>query len=597
MRLFNCRSNNFYKYATFPKTMKAKMNEYLNDSKTKQWGDGQKIDDTGELKKTLLVYGDFDRLSLEAVKSFHRYRDVEKYAQRWLGPRQSILLYQLADLSDTDLLEEIFRKVSPEEVANNADTYRNFVVFTMITLDSTLHKASDFSKALHACADLIGTVVDAYKDEILDEPEAFKYQVYGSFSSSELVIVWSANQYTDALQMTNLLRDVSFQLKGCKDKGFELKELRPFSSFYSVVAQEKPRKQDGEVGKEIKGDAELRFVFQEGDSSSEDRRKFPKRFLDKLKEKIKLSEDEISTISLYPSVGEYDYCMRMPAKYLCSPYNNIFRRNGLLHWDNSAFKDIIATTHVQLYYVHDGLEADNLPKNVPLSIISPSDIQHMDDADMVIKLDAIKDQTYHGKNSAEIIQNSYLKKYRKNGLRDFIKECFPKTDGLCDTLDLLFSDYVNNCSNLTNPSWANDLTTQFSEMLDYIATQLIVCFSKNSIRDKVNVFRRIKQISSVFIQMIYHISQSRRTIFIVPSCHIRYMGQYDMILHAYYGLEKYLLKLAYKLPHDDLQPTLVPIFTIDVIPEIRTDMYKVTYHFDDERKTSAIFELTCRFQL
>ena len=75
------------------------------------------------------------------------------------------------------------------------------------------------------------------------------------------------------------------------------------------------------------------------------------------------------------------------------------------------------------------------------------------------------------------------------------------------------------------------------------------------------------------------------------------MGQYDMILHAYYGLEKYLLKLAYKLPHDDLQPTLVPIFTIDVIPEIRTDMYKVTYHFDDERKTSAIFELTCRFQL
>lgn len=51
--------------------------------------------------------------------------------------------------------------------------------------------------------------------------------------------------------------------------------------------------------------------------------------------------------------------------------------------------------------------------------------------------------------------------------------------------------------------------------------------------------------------MIYHIAQSRRTVFVVPSCHLRYMDQYDLILHAYYGWEKYLLDMAYSNPGPD----------------------------------------------
>ena len=53
---------NFYKYATFPQTLKESMRDYIANNKI----DNKGIDSDGNgddaLKKTLLVYGDFDRL-------------------------------------------------------------------------------------------------------------------------------------------------------------------------------------------------------------------------------------------------------------------------------------------------------------------------------------------------------------------------------------------------------------------------------------------------------------------------------------------------------------------------------------------------------
>lgn len=51
------------------------------------------------------------------------------------------------------------------------------------------------------------------------------------------------------------------------------------------------------------------------------------------------------------------------------------------------------------------------------------------------------------------------------------------------------------------------------------------------------------------------------------------MGQFDMILHAYYGLEKRFLELAYKNNRND-QSNLTPLFNIDFVPDIKTKMYK-----------------------
>lgn len=569
---------NFYKYATFPQTLKESMRDYIANNKI----DNKGIDSDGNgddaLKKTLLVYGDFDRLSIKSVSKFERYRDVEKYAQKWLGPRQSILLYQLEDMEEPDLISKIFDKT-------NIMPYRNFVVFTMVTLNPTLHNCSDFGSILGECIKLIHTQVNAQKnDNFLIEPDEFDFEVYGSFSSSELVIVWSANQYHDAICMTNMLRDAHFK---CVAGQYE--PYKPFMSFYSVVAQEKAPEGTAGSGIDIQGEAELRLIFQECVSSADVKNQFLNNFKEVAAQSLGTKADQIQE---YPTVGEYDLCLRFPAKYLCNPYLHIFRRGGPLHWDNENISKAISTTHVQLYY--------EISNNLCLTSleISKDDmdaIQHREIRLLTEELKHITNQVYGDNSLKESVpdgaSSKILEQYRRVGLRKIIKDIFPKSDGLCDTLDLLFSDYVNNCSNLTSTTWAHDLTVQFSEMLDYIATQLILTLENTEYVNKVNIFQRIKRISSVYIQMIYHIAQSKRTIFIVPSCHLRYMGQYDMILHAYYGLEKYLLKLAYMLPHDDVQPTLIPIFTIDVIPEIRTDMYKVTHHFDMDRTFSAIFSI------
>ena len=175
---------NFYKYATFPHVLKGDMADYLNQN-IKQM---KKEEETAN---SLLVYGDFDRLNIKRVTDFTRYRDVDFYARRWLGQRQSILLYQLEEKRESDLLEQIFGLGERKGILK----YRNFVVLTMVTLDPMLHKCENYGKMLEQCKALIAKQLGRIRDLSLTEPEELEYQIYGSFYSFELVIIWSVNQY------------------------------------------------------------------------------------------------------------------------------------------------------------------------------------------------------------------------------------------------------------------------------------------------------------------------------------------------------------------------------------------------------------------
>lgn len=567
---------NFYKYATFPHVLKGDMADYLNQN-IKQM---KKEEETAN---SLLVYGDFDRLNIKRVTDFTRYRDVDFYARRWLGQRQSILLYQLEEKRESDLLEQIFGLGERKGILK----YRNFVVLTMVTLDPMLHKCENYGKMLEQCKALIAKQLGRIRDLSLTEPEELEYQIYGSFSSSELVIIWSVNQYSDALRLTDMLRNVKFTYG--KNGG---SCLLPFISFYSIVAQ--TRCGEGALDQPIVGSAELKLTFQDGVLNESERN----RFLEDLKEKLStVSGINIDQIKTNRNAGEYDYSIALPADCLCDPYKKVFYRGGLLHWDNSLIKEYISLTHVQLYYnMNCEKDAAFSGESLYCDMLKESGDFMAENKNIIENIQLIGKMIYGPDSDTTELWNdkeSALENYRKFGLRCMIKHYFPETDGLCDTIDLLYSDYINNCSNLTSSAWASDLTTQFIEMVDYIADQIIRTFTSESLGriDSSVMFDDIKKISSIFIQMIYHIAQSRRTVFIVPSCHLRYMGQYDMILHAYYGIEKFFINLAYRLETNDLQPFLVPTFMIDVIPEVSTDMYKIYHHYNTEKKISGIFSI------
>lgn len=565
---------NFYKYATFPYTLKAEMADYLNQNVKMMKKDG-------DVANSLLVYGDFDRLNIKKVTDFTRLRDVDFYARRWLGQRQSILVYQLEERQEPDLLEQI----SGLDESGGDFRYRNFVVLTMITLDPRLHKCKEYSKMLTQCKELIIQQLRSINHLGLVEPEQVEYQIYGSFSSSELIIAWWVNQYSDALLLTDMLRNVKFKY------GDGSCYLLPFISFYSIIAQ--ARCGDGELEKEITGLAELKLAFQDGISDEKERT----CFLDGLKKRLSdINGIDIHKITSQRSVGEYDYSISLPSNCLCDPYKRIFYRGGPLHWDDQEIKTYISLTHVQLYYDKGHREEGSFSSETMYCDML-KDLSETSETENILKgIKQIGEMVYGTNlNDSKMWNNDtgILENYREFGLRNMIKHYFPETDGLCDTIDLLYSDYINNCSNLTSSAWASDLTTQFVEMVDYMADQIIRTFSddKRGRLESSEMFYDIKKMSSVFIQMIYHIAQSRRTVFVVPSCHLRYMGQYDMILHAYYGIEKFFIKLAYSLECNDLQPFLVPAFMIDVIPEISTEMYKIYHHYDEKKAISGIFSI------
>lgn len=581
---------NLFRHATFPSNIKSNMRDYLNFLAGTNKSDAP----------TLLAYGDYDRLSIKAVSNFSRYRDVDSHAQHWLGSRQTVLLYRLGESTefgkDTDLLSD-FCALHNDKSGTLTDKYRNFLIFTMVTINPDLHKYKDFAHVLNRCQELIKQQIEFGGVQLI-EPDAVSYQVYGSFSSFELVIVWSVNQYVDAFRLIEVLRYSSFEYK---TKNNELQQILPFASLYSIVSQ--PIVEPSKISsyQKIHGSADLRLVFQDGVSDLAARRRFFTEVLGEQYLGASLGEAEKEQDIGQYSVGEYDYSISLPADVLCNPNSRIFCRGQALHWAQDEMHKYISSSCVQLYYDIEPSASDIFVRNAP-----PLKFQELDtvlpvrEEDLSQKITLIKCMIYGQQNecsnsdcptrSENSGADNLFDIYRKRGLRSIIKECIPETDGLCDSLDLLYTDFVNNCSNLTNTSWSLDLATQFAAIIDYIVNRF--CASYQLGQNTGTLFSDIKNICEIYVQMIYHIAQSRRTVFVVPSCHLRYMGQYDMILHAYYGWEKYLLDLAYSFPHQNgVQPFLIPILTIDVLPEIHTSIYKLPRHYHSEERISNIFSI------
>ncbi len=533
---------------------------------------------------SLLAFGDFDRISVEKIDSFSRYRNIDEYTKRWLGPRQSVLLYTIDDNGEDGVLDRLFY----EQEEDNADASgggsgkSRFIVFTLIGLDSRLHQIGTFSEEISLYRELIkqqiAFSIEKLKDAGKEIGADIDYEVYGSFSSSELVIVWSAEQYVEVLQLVDLIRYL--RLKDANNR-----IISPFISTCSLIAQ----RQSGDHAKgkstddfSIKGMAEIRLVFQSEEDSKGGKdtvyglTQYLEDLLKYLREDAEAKERPICNagdVTSYATVGEFDYTIRLPADLVCRSINGpgIFHSGGKLHWKNIDFSKYVLKSRTDLFY--SSLDLGNDYKKYVLEPHEYSGVVSKD-TEPLGSLRRIQEKVFGSSKNAES-KDSFCSKYDRKGIRGIIKSCFPETDGLCDTIDLLYLDYVNNCSNCISSTWARVLTNQFSAVLDHIASLIYWHLNDDELMPSDMLFAGIEKISNDFKQVISHIAQSRRTIFVVPSCHLLYLGQYDLILHAYYVFQQYLLSIVYHLDSTSEQPELVPLYTIDVIPDIKASMYKI----------------------
>ncbi len=140
--------------------------------------------------------------------------------------------------------------------------------------------------------------------------------------------------------------------------------------------------------------------------------------------------------------------------------------------------------------------------------------------------------------------------------------------GIVNTLDLMYMDYSSVISTSYSALWVSDLHRQFKAVLLAIGQLLhlgdgCIEWSWEWYLDLTNAFK----------QQIYHLAQSSRMFFEIPSCHLRATGQYDFLMHAYYGITKKILEVIYRTQGDARQSELVPLITVNTVPQVKTQMY------------------------
>ncbi len=151
-----------------------------------------------EAEHSALTYGDYDRLKINVVTDFSRYRDLSLQAKTWVGNRQSILLYELSDDPPYDYFEEEtkygFRNQKTGEV--NAHL---FFALTEFNFRSELHQKGMFE-------DLLGTALDCLRKTIGMEGKNVDYMVLGSLGVFGIAVLWFSDQYTEILRHVNEIR-------------------------------------------------------------------------------------------------------------------------------------------------------------------------------------------------------------------------------------------------------------------------------------------------------------------------------------------------------------------------------------------------------
>ena len=614
-----------------------------------QADDNQSKADKNQNPETYLAFGDYDRINIAGIADFTRFRDVNIATKKWIGPRLAILAYDIPDQQEktnpqsniqSNILSLLIngRSSEGEEERCLIDRHRRrFFALTMVKLAPEMKKILEYGtciqKLRRRILDQVKFVITNRQDLLVD-PANISVEVYGSFSSSELVIAWTANQYVDVLRLVNTLRYMIVRIAAtdfAPEGGAPASDgdapapvspdseiFNPFYSFCSVFADAtcgEPAFQWTGTGK-VHGKVSLNIIFKEysGSMLQDDNHK---SHTAAIYDQFNRFKNPRLSGEFSERIGDYDLIVTSDADTYCKPGDNPFHRDRPLFWNSTDHPNEILETKVVLMDSasenpnrnhRDHNYREYIDKKTLSDILigecaaiwrvggcarrAGGDTEEINEVLKKIteKVHGVEDGKVHGVEDSKGWQAeaddktlaSFTKKLQQYGLRALIKCYIPESVGLCDSLDLLYTDFVNNCTNLNFDAWKYSLADQFSGVLDYMADSIwrqAVCHEKDPEDDEQStaekMYNKIADVIHALNQVIYHVAQSRRTIFTIPSSHLRYMGHYDAILHAYYGVINFYLHVAYQYERSDIQANLVPFLAIDVVPEIKVDVRPV----------------------
>ena len=487
----------YYKYVRYPEDSMSDIRDCFSN----------------EVKKSILTFGEYDRLKINVIEEFDRFRDLSALAKNWIGNRQSIFLYNFESKAEEVELEFDYREEEGfwDFTTGEYDQHLFWALTELPFRNELREKMLDYEELLQSAQENLRRIIN---QEILEGVTNCRYMPMGILGIFGISVLWFSNQYTDILKIVNKIKGESHY----KNERMYLSAHTRLSKnpFYNQVGE------DNELVKKISGKALIQITL--------------KKWLNK-----ELSFDGKHTF------GEYDLIVEMEARkaFVSFESEDIFNHDSDKYQNNILqtciiFADEVNNCDLGMETV-DSIDAKNLSDRLNTSV-------KIENNELVKNLDKVK--------------NVYEE------LRRLIAKKIDKKAGMIDTLDSLHCDYRYNVASAVNQSWARDFSYIFLKNLECIKE--IISMTDNN---DVEFMAILRMVLNNLKQQIFHISEVNSLSFELPKCHLRYTGQEDCILFCYMGIIKEILDVAYQLNSTNKQTEIIPIVTVDAVPIIESELY------------------------
>ncbi len=535
-----------------------------------------------DMPKTYTTLGNFDRLSFSRVSDFASYREQSSQAYTWLGNRQSILMYPLetAGRRSFAFCGKQFGQINPEGEFSAIQS--NYLLITLMYADGEA-KASfkRYSQYLETCAEAVYSVADAYRDI---PGKSVGCEVFGTFNSAELAIIWTADQFADILYLIDHLRGLTV----CFPKR---SPVRAFISSHTFIALGRSAPMDECL--QIKGGALIQMAGRTSAGLRELHRSGYEVVSSYVREAVKKAEEMLPNPTSTPSTmycaGEYDIILQADPRMLFGLFQQPAKGEKIPNFyiNNSEYNDHILESTTRLYYCQEDVE--ELHKAMGGMWVKPGSAGLLNIAppeDAWCDCDASSPDSNNHKPSGldssrpMNIVNKICGKdtgdapgvqalFRK--LRDQVDKLLPASSGFLSTIDLAYSDYIQCSTTTVDHLWVKDFDAQFQAALNILIDCMNPPDKAGELMSPRDYLNHVQEVLRTLQQQCYHVVDSGKLFFEEPRSHFSYTGQYDLLMHAYYGILKCLLELLYQPPR--AQSTLYPLINFGSMPAMSSILY------------------------
>ena len=443
---------------------------------------------------------------------------------------------------------------------------RRFLIMTMLFVSSRVKEnLADYHALLNRCNAHVGAMIEEFNRTAgYREDESVFGEVYGTFNSAEMCILWGADQFTDVQYLVDQIRYLSI--------GDQVTEPIPlFASSYTIVSMYQSISEIRKQGL-VKGGAMIQLASASlRHTSSVDAERTPAQYLTDLNDhRCELYEVEACS-------GEYDFLLNTRPPRLDLFEKSLDSECQNLHYKNKFYKAHFSSTTTRLYYdLRDIPPELNAVDWTAYRIISGTGIWKNKSL-LTVSDGTTPYKPLFGKEDYDEYENLLI-------------NSISNVSSMGTNLRLFYSDYMRALHMTPDRQWTKDLEFQVKTGID--ALKVIEQDASNP--GQINVNRKYneqaEQILDSLKYQIHHIIETGKFTFEEPCLRANSTVEYDLLFHMFYGAAKEILNCIYdrnKGKSPAQQSTLVPVIKFQPTPIIESKLW-----FDDNEIDKRLLDIT-----